>query len=149
MAKTLQKNKIKIKTFVFGVDEQPQAALKIGINLESVGTGTSQLAGLVLSLIKFELLRRNAYKRWQMYLNQVGLKLQDLTVYLDVLHDDSELVSSLKNYCVKISKPEYDKVELLRESNQLKENLIQKIKQLKVLNTFPIRQVRTIEQIVE
>src|SRR5258708_8712301 len=87
MSITKQKNPIKIKPYVWGVDQPEPAALKIGVNLESVGVKSTQLASLVLTLIKFELVRRNAYPRWRLYFNQVGLKLLDLIAYLNVLYE--------------------------------------------------------------
>jgi len=149
MAATKRKTKIKVKQFVFGVDETPSAALKIGVGLESVGTPSSQLAGLILSLIKFELLRRDAYQRWHLYISQVGLRLKDLIVYLDVLHDDADLVGELKAYYYKSIAEHTDKSALLYESLELREKLIDKIKQLKVLNAFPIHTVRSMEQITQ
>lgn len=144
-----QKNKVKVKPFVFGVDSQESAQLKVSVALESVGYKSTQLAGLVLSLIKFELIRRNAYPRWKMFLHQVGLRLWDLIAYLNVLYDDEELIKSLKAYYYKSKTPDYDKVALLREANELYEQLIRKINSVKVLNDFAIHNIRTVEQIVE
>jgi hypothetical protein len=148
-ATSKRKNAVKTKPYIFGVDKPDEAKLKIGVNLESVGTLSSQLAGLILSLVKFELIRRDAYNRWRLYLNQVGLRLKDLIAYLDVLHDDQQLINALKNYYVKTKTPTEDKIELKREANELKELLIEKIKQVKVLNDFPIHGIRNLEQIVE
>ena len=136
--KTITKRKVKTKPYVFGVDKPEEPVLRIGVNLESVGTTTSQLSALVLSLVKFELIRRGAYDRWRLYLNQVGLRLKDLITYLNVLHDDEELIRLLKRYYYKSHAPQVDKTELLQEGYALREHLIQKINQVRILNSFPI-----------
>src|SRR5258708_33860818 len=126
MSITKQKNPIKMKAYGWGVDRREPATLKIGVNLESVGVKSTQLASLVLTLIKFELVRRNAYPRWRLYLNQVGLKLLDLIAYLNVLYDDDDLIKSLKAYYYKSKTPDYVKVTLLCEASKIYEKLIAK-----------------------
>lgn len=144
-----QKNKIKVKPYKWGVDKPESAELKIGVNLESGGVKSTQLASLVLTLIKFELIRRGAFPRWRLYLNQVGLKLLDLIAYLNVLYDDEELIRSLKGYYYKSKTEDYDKNTLLQEANELYEQLIAKINSMKALNGFAVHNIRRIEQIVE
>lgn len=140
-ARKESKTKVKTKHYVFGVDKMQEPMLRIGVNLESVNTTTSQLSALVLSLVKFELIRRNAYERWRLYLNQVGLRLPDLIAYLNVLHDDDQLIRNLKAYYFR-SISGVEKIELLRQANELKEQLVDKIKLAKVLNSFPIQKVK-------
>ncbi len=138
----LKTNKIKIKPFVFGIDPQPKVPTpKVGVNLESVVSRSSQLACLVLSLITFELVRRNAYKRWMFYINQVGLKLKDLVVYLDVLHDNRDLVAQLKAFCYKAEAPEYDKQTLIREAYELRQQLTETLKKAEAFNDFQVHQI--------
>jgi hypothetical protein len=141
------KNKIKVKHFIWGVDTPESPTLKISVNLESVAARSTQLAGLVLTLIKFELIRRNAYDRWRLYLNQAGLKFQDLIAYLNVLYDDEQLVRSLRSYHFKSISPEYDKIALKREAYELYHELLGKIEKVKVLNSFPVHNIRAVEQI--
>ncbi|MBX4186843.1 MAG: hypothetical protein KW802_01105 [Candidatus Doudnabacteria bacterium] len=143
----MQENSVRIKHYRYGVDEPETADLKIGRNLESVAGKSTQLAGLVLTLIKFELIRRDAYPRWRSYLNQVGLKLLDLIAYLNVLYDDEDLVKALKAYYYKSKADGYDKISLLREANALYEDLLGKINHTKSLNGFAVHTIR--EQILD
>jgi hypothetical protein len=140
---------VKIKEFRFDKDPQEKAELKIGVNLESVVVKPTQLAGLVLTLIRFELIRRDAYPRWKMFLHQVGLRLWDLIAYLNVLTDDEELVKSLKAYYFKSKLVDYDKTVLLREANQLYERLLEKINKVKNISEFSVHKIRAVEQIIE
>ena len=118
--------------------------LKVGLNLESVGTKTTQLASLVYTLVKFELIRRDAYSRWRKYLNEVGLRLQGLISYMNVLYDDDQLIYSLKSYYYKSVTPDYDKLALLREANELLETLKEKVEKMKLLSEFQVQSIRNI-----
>jgi hypothetical protein len=143
----ITKSRIRVKPYIWGITKQEPPNLKIGLSMESVGTKTTELASLVYTLVKFELIRRNAYDRWQLYLNQVGLRLRDLTAYLNVLYDDENLINSLKAYYYKTKNEDYDKVELLREGNQLKEQLMEKVDQMRILSDFQVQSIRTTEQL--
>jgi hypothetical protein len=135
------KSPVRVKQFVFGRDPQEEAELKVSKTLESGIPKSTQIAGLVLTLIKFELIRRDAYPRWKMFLHQVGLRLWDLIAYLNVLYDDDELIKNLKAYYFKSKTSGYDRIELLREANELYETLLEKINSAKNLTEFSIHKV--------
>ncbi|MBX4191481.1 MAG: hypothetical protein KW804_01630 [Candidatus Doudnabacteria bacterium] len=143
------REKVRVKQFVFGLDKEESPELKVGINLESGILKSTQIAGLVLTLIKFELMRRSAYPRWKVFLHQVGLSLWDLIAYLNVLYDDASLIKDLKAYYFKSKSAEYSKVELLREANELYETLLEKINSARALSNFQVHSVRTVNEINE
>ncbi len=143
----ITKTPVKINQYIFGVTKDEVVEQKIAMAMESGGTKTTELASLVLTLIKFELMRRDAYKRWRSYLNQVGLRLYDLIAYLNVLHDDEQIIKSLKAYYFKSKNAEYDRTTLLEEADQLIEQLMEKVDQGKILGDFTVQSVRTSEQL--
>jgi len=135
---------VRVKPYIFGFSKDEEPVLKVGLNLESVGTKTTQLASLVYTLVKFELIRRDAYSRWRKYLNEVGLRLQGLISYMNVLYDDDQLIYSLKSYYYKSVTPDYDKLALLREANELLETLKEKVEKMKLLSEFQVQSIRNI-----
>ena len=135
---------MRVKPYIFGFSKDEEPVLKVGLNLESVGTKTTQLASLVYTLVKFELIRRDAYSRWRKYLNEVGLRLQGLISYMNVLYDDDQLIYSLKSYYYKSVTPDYDKLALLREANELLETLKEKVEKMKLLSEFQVQSIRNI-----
>ncbi|OGE74159.1 MAG: hypothetical protein A3C49_01655 [Candidatus Doudnabacteria bacterium RIFCSPHIGHO2_02_FULL_42_25] len=140
----ISKSRVRVKPYIFGFSKDEEPVLKVGLNLESVGTKTTQLASLVYTLVKFELIRRDAYSRWRKYLNEVGLRLQGLISYMNVLYDDDQLIYSLKSYYYKSVTPDYDKLALLREANELLETLKEKVEKMKLLSEFQVQSIRNI-----
>src|SRR5437868_6505188 len=71
---------------------------KLVRNVESVSPKIKILENLIKTLIRTELIKLQAYDRWNPYLNHYQSDFLGLVAILDLFHEDADLIGRLKRF---------------------------------------------------
>jgi hypothetical protein len=95
---SINQNQIKINRTIFNMDPRIEKTTKISRNVDSGQTQLQQMGTLILTLLRLEAIRSGAYERWQPYFNEGHLDFPGLLAYLNVFHNDQNIIQKLEKY---------------------------------------------------
>lgn len=82
----------------FNFTSRAEKTTKIARTVDSGSTQLQQLGSLIMTLLRLEAIRANAYERWQPYFNEGRLDFMGLLGYLNVFHEDQSVIRKLEQY---------------------------------------------------